>query len=160
MVSQFQESLNEEIQQYLINSSKNFLEAGKLHSLPDNSLIKKMSTRHFSEAVLIALDKIEMVWTDHEMLNHEQRACIFKTVPKMKNLCNLINSSPFNSRLFQLAMCTSAWRRLEKDDVAILLSIGFKEAASQIIEKEVNYLHQTTSFKAVQTPKGMYIIYI
>ena len=141
--------------QYLTNSTKDFFETGNMQSLPDNSLIKKMSRNEFLEAIMIAGDKIDRLRFNHEMLHREKATGIFKVVPTMMELVNVIKRNQFARRLFQLVICTSVWRKLGKDDVAILLDIGFSEAASQIITNEVTHIRQTYSSKVVQTPKGL-----
>ena len=142
--------------QYLTHSAKNFFEIGNMQSLPDNSLIKKMNSAEFLGAVIIACEKIERLQSNNEMLNRERLSGLFKASSNIVSLVNLIANNRFVARLFQLAMCTSVWRKLDKDDVSILLDIGFKEAATQIIENEVKHLHQTSSLTVVQTPKCMY----
>ena len=159
-ITKFQNSLMSEMDQYLTNSTKDFFEIGNMQSLPDNSLIKKMSREEFLEAMKLAGDRIDTLRYNNEMLKRERATGIFKMVPTMMELINLIKRNQFATRLVQLVMCTSVWQRLNKNDVAILLDIGFREAAAQIITNEVMHLRQTSSSQVVQTPKGRMLVVI
>ena len=81
--------------QYLTNSTKDFFEPGNMQSLPDNSLIKKMSRNEFLEAIMIAGDKIDRLRFNHEMLHREKATGIFKVVPTMMELVNVIKRNQF-----------------------------------------------------------------
>lgn len=151
-LNKFQDTLLSEMDQYLYNSTRSLFDIGSMQTLPDHSLIKKMTREDFTSAIRKALDAIGNVTHGHELLRNCHNREVFKVCKDISSLLMKIAGYKFSSRLLQLALVTSVWRKLEKDDVAILLDLGFVEAATQIIEKEVKNLQQNTT-KVVEAPK-------
>ncbi|XP_066912062.1 uncharacterized protein [Clytia hemisphaerica] len=152
-LNKFQDSLLSEMDDYLSNSTRTLFDMGSMQALPDHSLIKKMTRGDFTTAIRKAVDAIGNITHGHDLLRNCHNKEVFRVCKNISELLMKMAGFKFSSRLLQLALVTSVWRKLGKDDVAILLDLGFVEAAKHIVEKEVKNLQQNTR-KTVEAPKS------
>jgi len=131
--------------------------SGNFHSLPDVNLITRMNGKEFKDALSMMCEAILKIQKGNNMIKNSKQ--VFGKCDKILSFMKSVSSCNLMSRMFQLAMCVSVWRRLAKDDLSILMEMGFKEAAADIIEKEVKEQQHTTKKVAASPKCKYYIIY-
>ena len=149
-ITNFQDFLMQEMEQYLMQQGTCLFASGNFHSLPDVNLISRMNGKEFNDALHMMCNAILKIQKGNNMI--QDRKQVFRKCDDILSFMGSVTKCNFMSRMFQLGMCVSVWRRLGKDDLSILMEMGFREAAVEIIENEVKE-KQLISKKVAASPK-------
>lgn len=149
-IANFQDFLLQEMEQYLMQQGSCLFASGNLHSLSDVNLISKMKGKEFNDALHLMCNAILKIKKGNNIIKNSRQ--VFEKCDKILSFMKTVTHCNLMSRMFQLAMCVSVWQRIGKDDLSILMEMGFKEAAAEIIEKEVKEKQLTTK-KVAASPK-------